>query len=99
MMRMHNENNKGKRTAVRQLALWCGLIFGMFLCIPAQGDQSVSLAWNASPDTNVVGYVLYYGTSSGNYTNRIDMGTNTTATIDGLKNPGTNYYFAATAYN
>jgi hypothetical protein len=99
MTRMHKGNNNGKGTAVRQLVSWCGLMLGMFFCSPAWGDQSVSLAWNPSPDTNVVGYVLYYGTSSSNYTTRVDMGTNTSATINGLKNPGANYFFAATAYN
>jgi hypothetical protein len=71
----------------------------MFLCAPVRGDQSVSLAWNPSADTNVVGYALYYGTTSSNYTTRIDVGTNTSATVAGLKNPGTAYFFAATAYN
>jgi len=65
-----------------------------------QAGQNVTLGWNA--ETNVAGYVLYYGTNSGsytsNYTYRIDAGTNLSATATNLQ-PGQNYYFAVTAYN
>ncbi len=64
----------------------------------ALGSQSVSLAWDPSPDTNVVGYFLHYGTSSGSYPSRIDVGNTTNATVPGLKE-GAVYYFVATAYN
>jgi hypothetical protein len=66
--------------------------------IRAQADQSVSLAWDASPDTNVVGYFLYYGTASGTYSSKINAGGNTTATATNLA-LGTTYFFAATAYD
>jgi hypothetical protein len=67
------------------------------------GDQltpvsRVTLGWNASSDPTVVGYCVYSGTSAGTYTNRIDVGTNTTFTITGLPVGPTNY-FAATSYN
>lgn len=58
----------------------------------------MSLAWNANPDSSVAGYALYYGNASGSYTARIDVGTNTMATVSGLKE-GQTYYFAVTAYN
>ncbi len=60
--------------------------------------QSVSLAWDPSPDTNVVGYFLHYGTASGSYPNRIDVGNTTNAAVPGLIE-GRVYYFVATAYN
>jgi hypothetical protein len=60
--------------------------------------QSVSLAWSPSPDTNVVGYRVYYGVASRTYTNMVDVGAATNATISGLVE-GSTYYFAATAYN
>ncbi len=62
------------------------------------GSQSVSLSWNPNPDTNVVGYALYVGHTSGNYSSRIDVGTNTTSTLSGLSN-GATFYFVATAYD
>ena len=66
---------------------------------------SVSLIWepptindDGTPLTDLAGYKIYYGTSPGDYTRRIDVGIETTQfTVKGLK-PGT-YYFVVTAYN
>ena len=55
------------------------------------------LAWNASPDSSVAGYRVYWGAASTNYTNSLNAGTNLTATVTNLVR-GTKYYFAATAY-
>jgi hypothetical protein len=49
-------------------------------------------------DTNVVGYDIYYGGASGSYTNLINVGNVTNATVSGLV-AGATYYFAATAYD
>ena len=57
--------------------------------------QSVTLTWNPSPDTNAVGYKIYYGGASGVYTNTVSVGSATTATISGLL-AGVTYYFSAT---
>lgn len=75
------------------------LLLAFAICASASAaGQEISLGWNPSADTNVAGYAVYYGPKSGNYTNRIDVGTNTTAVITGL-NLGAQYYFAVTAYN
>jgi hypothetical protein len=62
------------------------------------GNQQVTLGWIASPDPTVVGYYLYYGTSSEGCTNKINVGTNTEFIVGGLV-PGSTYYFTETAYN
>jgi len=62
------------------------------------GNQSVSLSWTPDADTNVTGYAMYVGNTSGNYGSRLDVGTNTTSTLSGLSN-GATYYFVATAYD
>jgi hypothetical protein len=59
---------------------------------------TVSLAWIPSSDTNVVGYNIYYGTASGNYTGKITVGNTTITTISNLT-CGATYYFAATAFD
>jgi hypothetical protein len=62
------------------------------------------LAWDApmsnadgSPLTDLAGYKIYYGTSSGDYAKVIDAGNFTTYEIEDLE-PGT-YYFAVTTYD
>jgi hypothetical protein len=60
---------------------------------------SVTLAWDPSvPATNVVGYTLYYGVGSRNYTNLVDVGLATTGVISNLVT-GTTYYFAVTSHS
>ena len=58
---------------------------------------SLSLAWDASPDSSVVGYIVEWGESSGSYTDEVDVGNVTTATIDGLAD-GQTYYVIVRAY-
>ncbi len=65
---------------------------------------NVTLAWDApttnedgSDLTDLAGYRVYYGTSSGSYTNSVNIGNITGATINSLSS-GT-WYFAITAYN
>ena len=57
----------------------------------------MTLAWVPSTGTDVVGYNLYYGPGSRNYTNIVAAGNVTNVTVSGLV-PGAAYYFAATAY-
>ncbi len=82
-----------------------GILFLVLLHNPAplpgaivagSGAYSVTLAWDPSPDTNVVGYCLYYGPASGQYSNRVGLGNVTTVAVSGLVG-GVTYYFAATA--
>jgi hypothetical protein len=56
---------------------------------------SVNLAWNPSPSTNIVGYDVYYGSASGNYTNSVLVGNVTANMVSGLAS-GSPYYFAIT---
>lgn len=67
-------------------------------CGALQAAQSVSLAWDPSPDTNVIGYLAHFGIASGAYPWQMEAGTNTTATFSGLTE-GQTYFFAVTAYD
>ena len=70
-------------------------LFGFLLTL--QVVLGVTLEWDPSPDAWATGYAIHYGTSSSNYTIRIDVGNATSCTITNLT-PGVTYYFAATAY-
>ena len=72
--------------------LTIGLIPGVALC------TDITIAWDANNESNLAGYILFYGTSSRSYSNSIDVGNNTQYTLTGLID-GTTYYFAAKAYN
>ena len=68
------------------------------------GTENATLSWDA-PTTNtdeteltdLAGYKVYYGTTSGVYDNVIDVADVTTYTLTDIS-PGT-YYFAVTAYD
>ena len=67
-------------------------------CSAVWATQSVSLAWDPSPDSAVAGYTVHYGDASGAYPSGLDVGKGTSAEIPGLQD-GTVYYFAVTAYD
>jgi hypothetical protein len=74
-----------------------GILILAALSTTVQAGQSVTLAWNQSTNPIVVGYKIYDGVASHTYTNMINAGNATNATISGLI-PGTTYYFTATTY-
>ncbi len=53
---------------------------------------------DGTPLTDLAGYKIYYGTSSGNYSQTIDVSNVTTYQVNNLSE-GLTYYFAATAYD
>ncbi|HWD92918.1 MAG TPA: Ig-like domain-containing protein [Verrucomicrobiae bacterium] len=55
----------------------------------------MSLIWNASTNTGITGYNVYYGSASRNYPNQVSAGNNLSAVVSGLSNG--NYFFAVTA--
>jgi hypothetical protein len=69
-------------------------------------DGAVDLYWRASPSQDVEGYMVYYGTSRGEFfgddavlgPSPINVGKRTAIHIDGLKN-GVLYYFAIASYD
>jgi hypothetical protein len=78
-----------------------GWLFFLFFIIGVSAQinaQSVTLAWNPCSDPTVTGYILYWGTGSGDYTNSEDAGPLAAITVSNLT-AGTTYYFAVTACN
>jgi hypothetical protein len=64
----------------------------------ARAFQSVTLAWIASPGSDVAGYKIYYGTTSGSPTQSLDVGNVTIATVSNV-NEATTYFFSVVAYD
>ena len=59
---------------------------------------TVTLGWDPSTSTNLAGYKVYVGTSSGAYSSSLDVGNVTSYAVTNL-GVGSTYYFAVTAYN
>jgi Fibronectin type III domain len=84
-----------KRPFLRATLL-SGILF--LAAASAQAAQSVTLAWASSSGPNLAGYRVHEGTSSGTYTQTLDVGNRTTATISNLT-AGVTYHFVVSAYN
>jgi len=103
MTTAYNLNIKHKKSI---LSCRCTLAFVSFVALliilplspksayPAQ----TTLVWDPVIHPDVAGYMVYYGTSSGDYDVSLDVGNWTSVTIAGLDGSKT-YYFAATAYS
>lgn len=91
------------RPSIHQLLFYVlslSAVLGLTWRAPAQeqeqGPVTVSLAWDPSSSTNVVGYSVLYGPASNRYQSRAWTDTNTMVTITNLA-PGTFYFFVVTA--
>ncbi len=74
------------------------LLAAAALPLSATAEVTASLTWTASPDTNVTGYNIYFGTASHSYSNSIAVSNVTSADIPNLLD-ATVYFFAAKAHN
>jgi hypothetical protein len=90
-------------TAARHIAL---AVAALLLAAAAYAEPgTVTLGWrlpttntDGTAITNLVGARIYYGTTSSNYTSRLDLGLVTNCVISNLV-AGTTYYCNGTAYN
>ncbi len=80
----------------RQLSL-VAFFASLSVVTPAMA-QSITLQWDACTDTQVAGYVLQDGTRSGVYTNAIDVGNQTTASVE-THDPNERYFFVVQSYD
>ena len=96
------ENNMHPNTPNRNTFKF--LIFNLFLLITLLSyvqishGASLSLSWDANSEEDLAGYKVYYGNSSGNYEEPIDVGNVTEYELSGLTE-GETYYIAITAYD
>ena len=65
---------------------------------PPPSSVSAVVAWDPNTESDLMGYKLYVGTSSGVYGSPIDVGNFTDYEVSNLE-PGRTYYFSVTAYD
>jgi hypothetical protein len=96
----HNCTVTGTKPASpRSACLLAGLLLlcsGFHSALAA--DCTVTLAWDSSPDTNVLGYVVYYGPEGAAIPTRRVVGNTTSAPVAGLT-AGLSYAFYVTGYD
>ena len=68
------------------------------LALTAPQSGMATLTWAANSDSDLAGYKVYIGTSTGSYPLATDVGNTTTHKVGGLLS-GKTYYFAVTAYS
>ena len=82
-------------------ARWLGSVAtALMVAITASSVHaaSVTLAWDASADTTVTGYIVHYGVVGGTTTSALDVANQTTAVVPNLT-AGASEFFYVTSYN
>lgn len=74
------------------------LVVSATVSFTSRAAQNVTLAWQPNSGSQAAGFFVYWGSASGVYTNRVNVGTNTAFTVSGLLE-GVTYYFSTSAYN
>src|SRR2546430_14889919 len=95
---MFSGNRSLASHSYRALFVACVLTVLCSLAPAVSSAAQVTLAWDPNTETDLSGYKLYYGTSSGSYPSSVDVGNLTSYTLSGLLE-GRIYYFAVTAYD
>lgn len=63
------------------------------------GVGSALLTWDANPETDILGYKIYYGTDAGNLNILIDVPVMPQPSKSIINLPSGTYYFSVTAYS
>src|SRR5271169_6117361 len=76
----------------------CSLIVLLLFWAGAAQAATLTLSWNPSPETDIAGYILNWGTQPGVYVSSVDVGNQTSWQVTGLVDE-TPYYFIVRAYD
>jgi hypothetical protein len=80
------------------IASFAALLLLLFCPVRNVHAGQVTLEWDPVTHPDLAGYMVHYGTFSGEYDEWLDVGNYTSVTIEGLEEDVT-YYFAVTAYS
>lgn len=95
---LYSRNADSPRSVRSRTAIIVPWLFLLLAPISAESG-TITLAWDASSTPELVsGYVVYYGTSSGNYTQTVDAGTALSVVVSNLTD-GVQYFFVVRARN
>ena len=97
----HNRSRRSRNDVARptSAALVRFLTTLLLVLFPLLAEASaVTLAWNPNSESDIGGYVVYFGTSSGQYGGYVDVG-NVTLVQMNTPDSTTKYYFAVLAYS
>jgi len=104
-MRLKEEKNMLRNLKYKSLYIGLTTCLIISLYSPDLFAADVTLFWDppttnadGSPLTDLAGYVIYYGTATGDYTQSIDVGNATTYQVSNLTK-GVTYYFVVTTYD
>jgi hypothetical protein len=75
-----------------------GCILALLLLAGYGFSSTVTVAFDPVEDPGVIGYRIYYGHVSREYTDSMDIGSQNVYTLTGLR-PGLIYYLAVTSYD
>ena len=74
------------------------IVFISAILVPWAHSVEITLAWDYNDQVPITGYYVYHGFESGNYSAKIDAGSEPQYTLVGLDDLQS-YYIAVTAYN
>ena len=87
----------GMKGKIGRLSFMLALV--LVLCCPVPSSAaSLKISWNPNTETDLAGYRVYYGTSSRDYRDTVEVGTLSEVVLDGFFE-GSTYFLAVTAYD
>jgi|GEM_PF-1781728 len=95
---MYTASSKISRIRTTAIRFFVFFLINSFVNVTAVFGADVTVEWIANTETDLAGYKVYYGTSSGNYGPGEDVGKTTQKIVTELVE-GQTYYFAVTAYD
>jgi len=96
MRRFRLTAKSDRRAALVCSSICVAMLLMLWTGVAAAG--SLIATWNANQEDDLAGYIVSYGTTSGNYTTQTDVGNSTVFVAEGLTD-GQEYFFNVKAYD